>query len=398
MPITPLRICLLTHSTLPRGGVVHAIELGDALADAGHSIALCAPDAEARRLFRMPRNTACRFVPVSCHAAQATLSEFVEQRIEDWLSYFADDPAALDYDVFHAQDAISANALATLVERGMIDSFVRTVHHLDDFSDPRLRAWQTRSFVAARQVCCVSDKWRGLLSRDYGIDAALVSNGVDLSRFCPDISMEEDTGTAVIADDVSDGTGPVVLSVGGIESRKNTIGAAAAFASLLAESPAYAKARWLIAGGASLLDHRAYRQAFDTAVAHAGIRDAIELLGPVDDAQMPSLFRCADVLLFPSLTEGFGLVVLEALACGTPVVVSHISPFTEYLNHDAVEWADPLDPVSIAAALHRALDATPQRRAERRAAGLAICRDYGWARSAATHAALYQSLRSTANA
>jgi glycosyltransferase involved in cell wall biosynthesis len=53
------------------------------------------------------------------------------------------------------------------------------------------------------------------------------------------------------------------------------------------------------------------------------------LLGKVDDADVPALFRCASVLVFPSLREGFGLVVLEAMACGTPVVVSKIAPFTE---------------------------------------------------------------------
>ena len=54
---------------------------------------------------------------------------------------------------------------------------------------------------------------------------------------------------------------------------------------------------------------------------------------------MPALYRCADVLVLPSLNEGFGLVVLEAMASGTPVVISRIAPFTEYLREGDVSWA-----------------------------------------------------------
>ena len=51
---------------------------------------------------------------------------------------------------------------------------------------------------------------------------------------------------------------------------------------------------------------------------------------------MPALYRLADALVFASLHEGFGLAVLEAMASGTPVVVSHIAPFTEYLGEGDV--------------------------------------------------------------
>ena len=65
--------------------------------------------------------------------------------------------------------------------------------------------------------------------------------------------------------------------------------------------------------------------------------------------------RRADVVSMISLHEGFGLVVLEALATGTPVVVSRIAPFTEYLNEHVCCWTQPHDAAGIAAALRRAL-------------------------------------------
>jgi glycosyltransferase involved in cell wall biosynthesis len=122
------------------------------------------------------------------------------------------------------------------------------------------------------------------------------------------------------------------------------------------------------------------------------------LTGPLADAEMPALFRLASALAMPSLREGFGLVVLEALACGTPVVVSDRAPFTEYLHDSAVAghalYVDPLDVGAIADALRRA--AEPARRAALARAVPAVCQRYSWAASAARHEAVYLAQRALA--
>jgi glycosyltransferase-like protein len=150
---------------------------------------------------------------------------------------------------------------------------------------------------------------------------------------------------------------PIVLAVGGIEARKNTLGLLDAFAELVKRHP---NARLVIAGGASLLDHDATTHAFMDRVATSGLQQGVVVTGPLDDADMPALLRCADVLAMVSLREGFGLVVLEALACGTPVVASNIAPFTEYLDDSLCCWATPTDAVSIADALERVIDGRHQ--------------------------------------
>ena len=71
---------------------------------------------------------------------------------------------------------------------------------------------------------------------------------------------------------------------------------------------------------------------------------------------MPALYRAASALVFPSIKEGFGLVVLEAMASGVPGRDSRIAPFTEYLGDDDALWCDPFDVASIAAAMALSLD------------------------------------------
>jgi len=140
-----MRIAILAHSTNPRGGVVHALELGDALCRLGHDASVHAPDAGGRGFFR---NSLARTVCVAASPVGRGVAAVVETRIADYLRHF-ERAEHRCFDVWHAQDGISANALATLKERRRISGFARTVHHVDDFADPRLAALQSRAIESA---------------------------------------------------------------------------------------------------------------------------------------------------------------------------------------------------------------------------------------------------------
>jgi glycosyltransferase involved in cell wall biosynthesis len=96
-------------------------------------------------------------------------------------------------------------------------------------------------------------------------------------------------------------------------------------------------------------------------------------LGAVSDEELANLYRGALCLAFPSLYEGFGIPVLEAMACGTPVVTSREGATAEVAG-DAAVLVDPLDVEAIAAGLHEAIE----RGAELRELGLARARAYTW--------------------
>jgi len=391
----PLRIALLTHSVNPRGGVVHTLELGRALHAQGHHVTVLAPAQPGQRFFRdVPH--AVSLVPVG--PAPSNMADMVGDRIAAFVAHLAPLLRRQPFDVLHAHDGIGGNALATLAAAGAVDAWVRTVHHLDEFGDTRLDAWQHRAVHAAPQLLCVSAGWLRTLRERYGRDAALVGNGVDLARYTRsagtcDAALAQRLGLRLDA--------PRWLAVGGVEERKNSTRLLQAFVQLRARHP---RAQLVVAGGASLLDHSAeaasFRQVAEAAGLSSGPGGDLVITGPLPDADMPALYRLCSALALPSLREGFGLVVLEALACGTPVVVSRRAPFTEYLQDTVAAghavYADPLDPASIAQALQLAID--PARRAALALAVPPVCHRHGWAASAARHAALYRAQRALARA
>ena len=382
----PLRIALLTHSLNPRGGVVHTLALAEALHDAGHRVTVIAPAQPGQMLYR-PLRCSLEVVPVG--PAPTDLAAMVQDRVSALATYLAQRVAREPFDVMHAQDSLGGNALATLRERGLIKGFMRTVHHLDDFSDPRVAAWQLRGFMHADQVLCVSRLWIEVLRHEHGIEAALVHNGVNLQRYR---AAPQPVDAEVAAAWGLRPASPLLLSVGGIEERKNPLRLLQAFMQWRALRP---QAQWVIAGGASLLDHSAYAAEFGQALAASGLRTGpggdVVITGTVADGQMPALFRLADVMAMPSLREGFGLVVLEALASGTPVVASRCAPFTEYLGDDDVSWADPLSVPSITAALVQASE--PARKQQLADQPPGVCVQHSWPTSAQRHAALYRARR-----
>lgn len=377
----PLRIAILAHSTNPRGGVVHALELGDALVRLGHEAVVHAPDVTGSGFFRQ---TLCETVSVPAMPAAASLAAMVEQRVEEYVAHF-ENGAHRHFDVFHAQDGISANALATLKERGLIGAFARTVHHIDAFEDERMATLQDRAIVSADRHFVVSKLWQKALQDRFGVRAEIVANGVDRSRFKP----ESDGREHSLRSRYELGEGPIFLAVGGVESRKNTVRILEAFVQV---REVHADARLIIAGGVSLLDHDVYRRRFEEVLAASKLPpSAIIRTGKVADEDMPALYRIANTLVFPSVKEGFGLVVLEAMASGVPVIVSRIAPFTEYLKENDVWWCDPADARSIADAMMASLDAKSRKRIIEN--GLDVARRHDWLDTARRHLPVYEALR-----
>jgi len=165
--------------------------------------------------------------------------------------------------------------------------------------------------------------------------------------------------------------GGFVLAVGTLEPRKNLPRLVAAYAAL---PPALQDAHPLVVVGA---------RGWDTGPTVAALRslgDRCALLGHVSDGALAELYRRCAVFCYPSLGEGFGLPVLEAMAAGAAVLTAANSSLPE-VGGGAVEYADAHDVASIAAGLERLL-ASPARRAELGALACERAREFSWARTA----------------
>lgn len=171
-----------------------------------------------------------------------------------------------------------------------------------------------------------------------------------------------------------------LLYLGINKPHKNLVTLLHAYAQLPASAPP------LVVAGA--WDDR-YPEAKQAAV-KLNLTARVRFLGPVADADLPALYAAATAFVFPSRYEGFGLPVLEAMACGTPVACSNVSSLPEVAG-DAALLFDPADPVAIAQALMQLLDA-PSLCEELRTRGLAQAARFTWAHTAALTLDLYRKL------
>ena len=162
--------------------------------------------------------------------------------------------------------------------------------------------------------------------------------------------------------------GEYVLAVGTREPRKNLARLIEAFAGL----PRELRERFRLAVAGA--------QGWDESQAHASADERVVMLGFVDDADLPSLYAGASVFAFPSLGEGFGLPVLEAMAAGTPVLTSDRSSLPEVAG-DAALLVDPTAISSIRAGLARLL-ADSGLRSDLAARGRGRAATFTWERTA----------------
>jgi len=193
-------------------------------------------------------------------------------------------------------------------------------------------------------------------------------------RFCPRPEPDE---TARLRARYGLGDAPYVLSVGTLQPRKNYVRLIRAFVQLTNQptnQPTNQLTNQLvIAGGRGWL--------YEETLAEAGkYPDRVRILGFVDDGDLPALYRNAALFVFPSLYEGFGLPVLEAMACGVPVVCSNASSLPEVAG-DAALLVDPLDTDGLTMAMARVLE-DPDLRRGMIARGLEQAARFTWERAA----------------
>jgi glycosyltransferase involved in cell wall biosynthesis len=245
--------------------------------------------------------------------------------------------------------------------------------------DAARRAFYRRCAATARTILTDSEFSASEIIAAYGIprDRIVVARlGVD-ERFTP-------AGPGNACELPQEITSPFVLHVGDLHERRNlatvvdaVLGARRHFGG--------ASAMALVLAGVD----RGVGNALCAIAANAGVPEAVVKLGPVSEELLLSLYRCATALVYPSQYEGFGLPVLEAMACGTPVIASRAASIPEVLG-DAGILLDPLDVSGWTEAIVNVVN-DDDRRAQMRAKGVARAAEFTWSRTAELTVRAYRS-------
>ncbi len=240
---------------------------------------------------------------------------------------------AVGADLFHGLNQRAPAARCRRSVTTFHDLFVLT----GDYSTPEFRArFAARARDAAARsdlIIAVSQFTGGEVERLLGVERGrlrVIPHGVRLPSLTGELPRRK-----------------IILTVGAVQRRKNTVRVVEAFERLPED--------WrLVIAGSFGYGGEAIRTRIDSSPR----RDAIETRGYVSAAELERLYRTASVFAFPSLDEGFGMPVLEAMAHGLPVVTSNRSALPEVAG-DAALGVDPENVDEIAAALRRLIEEPP---------------------------------------
>ncbi len=261
-----------------------------------------------------------------------------------------------------------------------------TIYDMTIFLTPQFHHWKKRVLdrvlvpPAARRAAAIltlSESARHDIVRRLGVPAARVH--VVGAAAAPGFRPVTDPAEQARVRARYGLTGPYILYVGTIEPRKNLVRLIQAFARLKAAGLPH---RLLLVGQPGWKDAPIYAE-----VARLGLTGQAVFTGYVPEADLPALYTLAEALAFPSIYEGFGLPVIEAMACGTPVLTSRSSSLEE-IAADSALLVDPFSVEAIAAGLAR-LHADPALRADLARRGARRAAAYTWERASAATLAVY---------
>ena len=262
---------------------------------------------------------------------------------------------------------------------------VSFVEHPEYFQFARRRqlCWTVRRTVRrAAQIITGSEFSRAAIARVYGVsgdDIAVVPNAAS-PVFRP-IASEAASARVLARFGMA---APFLLTVGDLQPRKNQIGLIRAFAEAVRSTPGMAH-HLVLAGKDTWFAPRVR-----AAARESGVADRIHFTGFVSDEELLDLYNACEVFVFPSYYEGFGLPVLEAMACGRAVACSDTTAIPEVADSAAILF----DPYSIAEMSRAILDLLLDRELRRRMGklGLSRAQQFNWRKAAAQTLEVYHAV------
>ena len=261
-------------------------------------------------------------------------------------------------------------------------SFLEYPGYFPVFRAAQLRLTVRRTIESAARILTVSEFSREAIARAYKLDPDRIAVVHNAAADCFHQVRRE--SAAVQVRRRFDLAAPFILSVGDLQPRKNHIGLIHAFARLVRSCP-HLTHQLVLAGKETWFGGRVH-----DAAKRSGVADRIRFLGFVSDDDLLQLYNACEVFSFPSFYEGFGLPVLEAMACGAAVCCSNASAVPEVADGAALLF-DPANINQIACAI-RDLIQLPELRARMQRLGLQRALQFSWQKAAEKTLEVYYSV------
>lgn len=366
----------------------HVYELASAQAEAGHDVAVVTQQVEGA-----PAEALMWGVRV-LRVASAPQLEFIPENLLAWVSALDHELATgarvalgdAQPDVVHCHDWMTTKAGTELTENPVIP-LVATIHatevgrhqgHLPGDISRSVDAIERQLCHQANAVITCSAAMKEEVVRQFSVAAdkvTVIPNGIDLEEWSSPLSDQLDARARWAPDS------PLIVFVGRLEVEKGILELAEAMAQVRQALPT---AHLVIAGRGS------QGELLRNACESHGITGAVTVAGWLPEQELRALIACADVAAIPSIYEPFGLVALEAMSLGTPVVASRVGGLADVVRSGETGWSVPAkDPTALAKALVAAItDRSAKVIVDR--AYEALKRDHDWSQIAEATVACYR--------
>lgn len=338
-------------------------------------------DADSQFFAYLAKPFAEREIPSRFEVRQVSANPFKRLGIDLCLRVRADRP-----DLLHVQYTSPLNCPVPLVVSVHDVSYLEHPQYFTRFRAAQLKLTVKRSVQAAARVLTPSEFSKTAILRHYSIDEdkVVVVHNAASPVFRP---IERQVALSAVEKKFQI-AGPFVLMVGDLQPRKNHIGLLHAFEEVLRAHP-HLPHSLVFVGKETWYSKELHRE-----VAASSIASRVHYTGFVDDADLAHFYGACDLFVFPSFYEGFGLPILEGMACGRAVACSNLTAMPEVADGAAILF-DPYSTSEIVRAMRDVLiDRELRARLER--LGVQRAAQFSWERAARKTLEVYYEIAEAA--
>jgi glycosyltransferase involved in cell wall biosynthesis len=353
-----LNICLVSYDFPPMisGEGTHTFGLAKALSNSGHDVTVITTDLKGGKPLEENYFKIIRVSPIKIPAlklfyfdilSKKKIKELHDRQNIDIIHYTQD-----YYKISISKEKINVPIIATMhtpwaIEREIIKAktnrfdYLSYIFHRNTYF---LKRMNKKACERADKLIAVSKYVKRTITKEYGITSdkvEVIPNAVDINKFSPNVDKDKVRKMWNFTSE------PIVLFVGRLDHTKGIMYLVKSFSKIVKDIP---DAKLIIIGKGQLRNH------IISFIDKNNLGKSIILIRSVEDEDLPKFYAFSDLVVLPSLMEGFGIVLIEAMACGKPCIVTRAGgPEDIVIDGETGFIVPPADSYSLCQAIHALL-------------------------------------------